>query len=245
MAAQAQIRVWRGRKVCEPDQDCQLASIAVIPTSAEMEAAAKRIPWAIFAPRAEEYGEVKDSPHEQETAHINVLADVALRVVGELCQEPGGKQQKSQRLLRFIAQQDPSCKRGDCPQKDGCGPVFLNIEDLAYERNGGAGGNRADRVQRGGEAAEGVTRQSSTYVEDGDHGHDDGVACGGAELVPVGRDEEHHAAGQQHGSENERHQALPAEAFGALSGGASLVDFVGANAARRFRIEDAGRLPAI
>ena len=38
------------------------------------------------------------------------------------------------------------------------------------------------------------------------------VARAGAELVPVGGDEEHHAAGQEDGAENERDTALPGNA---------------------------------
>jgi len=56
----------------------------------------------------------------------------------------------------------------------------------------------------------------------------------------VRRDEEHHAAGQQKRSQDERNQSLPAQA-----GGARVAGLEGANAASRLCVKDAGRLPAV
>ena len=118
--------------------------------------------------------------------------------------------------------------------------MLLNVEDLAHERNGRAGGNGADGVQGGGEAAEALARPGSGQVEDGHHGDDQHIARAGANLVPMGRDKQHHAAGQQNGPENQRHHALPTQTSGAL-----LLQLKGANAGSSLRIQDAGRLPAV
>jgi len=77
-------------------------------------------------------------------------------------------------------------------------------------------------------------------MEDGDHGNDQRKAPAGAELIPMGGDKQHHAAGQQHGSQNQRNQALPAQAGRAL-----LLRLPGADAAGSLRIQDTGRQPAI
>ena len=99
-------------------------------------------------------------------------------------------------------------------------------------------------------------RQAAGDVEDGDHGADQRVARAGAELVPVSRDKEHHAAGEQDCAEDEYGDALPShhpsdvdvplETLGIkfslrAAGGLRLVS---ADACRSVRVKDAGRLPA-
>ena len=77
-------------------------------------------------------------------------------------------------------------------------------------------------------------------MEDGDHGDDQSKAETGSNIVPVGTDEEHHATGQQDGSENQRNDPKPAQ-----TGGAFQIEFEGADAVRGLRIQDAGLLPAV
>ena len=69
-----------------------------------------------------------------------------------LADDPRGKEQQREGLLGLIVEQDPAGERGDGPHENGGRPVFLDIEDLADERDGCAGGDGADRMQRGGEA---------------------------------------------------------------------------------------------
>ena len=90
--------------------------------------------------------------------------------------------------------------------------MFLNVEDLANERDGRAGSDGADCVKRGGEAEEPGTREAARDVKDSDHGDDECEAGAGTELIPVGGDEEYDAAGEKDGAEDERCDALPFEA---------------------------------
>ena len=117
--------------------------------------------------------------------------------------------------------------------------MLLDVEDLAYERDGRAGGEGSHGMQGRRKHAEALARPAPAQVEDADHSQHHGKARAGADLVPVGRDKECYAAGQQDGPQNQHHKNLPAQACGLL-----LLAFPGADAAGSLRIQDAGRLPA-
>ncbi|MGD0482885.1 MAG: hypothetical protein ABSA42_22145 [Terracidiphilus sp.] len=139
--------------------------------------------------------------------------------------------------------------------------MFLDVEDLADERDGRAGRDGSHGVKRGRETFEARPREAAGDVEDGDHGDDEQVALTGTELVPMRRNKEHHAAGQQNGAESESRDHQPLEACGTGGGRGSrwggdrcpgglrgavrdVLRFQRANAGGCVRIEDAGRLPA-
>ncbi len=129
--------------------------------------------------------------------------------------------------------------------------MFLDVEDLADERDGRAGGDGSHGVERDGEAFEVRPREIAGDVEDGDHGDDEQVALTGTELVPMRGDKEHHAARQQNSAESESRDDQPLEARriggrrGGLPGGLrGVLRFECADAGGCVRIEDAGRLPA-
>ena len=132
----------------------------------------------------------------------------------ELAKEPGGKQQQGEGLLGFVAEQCPTSGSGDSPHQDGCGPVFLDVEYLAGEGDGGAGRDGSDSMECSGEAMVTLPRPGRGDVEERDHGDDGCEARTGSHLVPMSGDEEDNAAAEQHGAEDERNQALPAQAGG-------------------------------
>jgi hypothetical protein len=158
----------------------------------------------------------------------------------KLAEKPRRHQQQRQNLLRFVPQQNPTRHCRNRPQQNRARPVLLNVEDLPYQRNGRARGHRAHGVQRGREAVIVFARPGAGQVKDGHHRDDQQIARAGANLVPMRRDKQHHAAGQQNGSQNERHNALPAQPRRVR-----LFRLKSANAARSIRIQDAGLLPAV
>jgi len=158
----------------------------------------------------------------------------------ELAEDPCGYEKKREGLLRLIVEQSPADEGGQRPEKHGRGPVLLNVEDLADEGDGRAGGDGSDCVERCGEAEEPGPREAASDVKDGDHGADERETRGGAELVPVGGDEKHDTAGEENRAEDERGDALPFEA-GTVFGGR--LRLMRADAGSGGRVEDAVGLP--
>ena len=94
--------------------------------------------------------------------------------VGPLGDKPCGEQEKREGLLCLVAQEDPAGERGDGPEQD-CGrPVLLNVEYLANERDGRAGGDGSDGMKHGGERMKPLARHGAGEVEDSDQDHDGG-----------------------------------------------------------------------
>jgi hypothetical protein len=77
-------------------------------------------------------------------------------------------------------------------------------------------------------------------MKDGDHCDYERKPRPGAEVVPVGRDEQDDARRQQNAAEDESDNSLPVQAGGAFLAGLPDTDAVGSIA-----FEDARRLPAV
>ena len=101
-----------------------------------------------LALRRDEERDVEDGPGEEDAAHVDAFADVAAHAEAELAEDPSGYEKKREGLLRLIAEQRPAGESGERPEKHGRGPVLLNVEDLADEGDGRAGGDCADGVER-------------------------------------------------------------------------------------------------
>ena len=103
-----QKRVWNGGYACMPYQECQPSSREnMLVTAAMAETANKNAAHnAVFC--SDEESEIEDGPDEKESADVNFLADVILRGVAPLTNEPCGKEQQSQCLLGLVAQQHPT-----------------------------------------------------------------------------------------------------------------------------------------
>src|SRR5208282_3345298 len=95
---------------------------------------------------------------------------MVLRVVGKLGEQPCRNEEQGEDLLGFIVKERPACDGGQSPEKNCCGPVFLDVEDLAYERDGCACRSCAYGVERGGEGSEGGARGGSGGVKHAHHG---------------------------------------------------------------------------
>ena len=149
-------------------------------------AGSKEYPLHRLAPRVKKDGEIENGPDKKKPAQVDVFANVPFGVVGQLRKYPRRKEQQRQRLLHLVVEQDPSGQRGHRPQQNGGRPMLLDVEDLAHQRDGSAGGDSADRVQRGREATESLPRDSAAQVKDGHHRHHQGITPAGTQLIPVG-----------------------------------------------------------
>ena len=75
--------------------------------------------------------------------------------------------------------------------------MFLNVEDLADQRNGRSRRHSADSVQRTRRRRIFVARDRSAEMKNDDHRHHEQVTHERAELVPVRGNKKHNAAGEE------------------------------------------------
>ena len=136
-----------------PDQERQPSSIRKIATSGGY--GRDREKYALNDPvlRANEKREVEDGPDEEESTDIDFLADVVFGGIAPFAEDPCGKEQQGERLLGLVPQQHPAGNAAMAHMQNRGRPVLLDIEDLADQRDGRAGGDGAHGVQRRGEAS--------------------------------------------------------------------------------------------
>ena len=163
-----------------------------------------------------------------------------LGVKREFAEDPCREQKQREDLLDLVLEEYPTGERSNGPEKDGGRAVFFDVEDLANESDGGAGGDGSDGVQGRGHGAEVVADQRTGKMAHRDHGDDECETRAGTQVVPMGGDKQHHAGGEQEAAQDERDNSLPRQASGTLLG-----FFPGADAGGGDAVENSGGLPAL
>ena len=116
------------------------------------------------------------------------MPDVPFSGERQLRKNPCREKQQGEYLLGFVLEQNPAGEGCNGPEQNRRRPVFLNVEDLPHQRNGGASGNGSHCVQRCGKAMIMFARPGPAQVKQCDHGDDDRVAQAGSHIVPMSRD---------------------------------------------------------
>ena len=211
MMIHPQTRVCSGGNGCMPYQERQLSSSRNTPTTDGDCGELQRESADDTALRVDEEREIKDGPDEEETAEVDIGANVVFGSIAPFADEPRGNEEERKCLLSLVLEEHPSAERCDRPHENGRGPVLLDIEDLADECDRCAGGDCANSMERAGCCGILGACDGSAKMEDADHGHHEQVAHARAELVPVRGDEEDDATGEEDSAKDQGHSALPGE----------------------------------